>query len=60
MDKIRYKYAVKECEQNLEQYANFYTLAVAGKHPTYVLHSTYIIRHALRACESNKKKYGKK
>lgn len=52
MNKKRNKYAVKECEQDLERKQNNYTFAVVGKSPTYVLHSSYNNRHALRACTS--------
>ena len=58
MDKIVYKYAVKECEQNLERNENKYTFAIAGKNPAYALHSSYIIRHALRACAKTIEKNG--
>lgn len=46
------KYAVKECKHDLERKPNLYTFAVVGKSPTYVLHSSYNNRHALRACTS--------
>ena len=36
----------------MERKTNNYTFAVVGKHPTYVLHSSYNNRHALRTCTS--------
>lgn len=36
----------------MERKPNIYIFAIVGKHPTYVLHSSYNNRHALRACTS--------